>query len=351
MNTHPFLEGLKQSPDYLLQNLDFMNRRGLVVHVNQGTYRQAAFLDERMFTQDTQGAWFALDSLLQITSALPARTAHYIFHIGHCGSTLLSRLLGELPGCFALREPLGFLALAMARRELESPNSPLDAATWHELFEMVIRLQARCYAESDIALIKSTSVAGNLLQPAMSARADSRAILLYMDLEPWLATMLRAPGTRESVRAFTGAWLTDFRRLTGDESIRLHGLDDIRQAVISWAAMLLNFTQAAAHNPARTCWMNFDTFLAAPAQHCKTLTDFLALPATDVTIQTLTSGPIMAHYAKDPHQNFDSTARTRELTDSRRQFGAEIRAGLEWFEELTRQIPVLSKLGPPAFSA
>jgi hypothetical protein len=348
VNAHPFLEGLRHSPDYFLQNLDFVNRIGLVVHVNRDMYRQAAFLDDRMFAADTQGAWFPLDSLLQITAALPACTAHYIFHIGHCGSTLLSRLLGDVPGCFSLREPLGFLALAMTSRELKSPDSHLDAKQWQDLFRMVTALQARCYAESDTALIKATSVAGNLLQPVLAADADSRAILLYMDLEPWLATMLRAPGTRESVRAFAGAWLADFRRLTGDTVVELEALDDVRQAVIGWTTMLLNFTQAAANYPGRTHWLNFDAFLGSPAAHCKRLTEFLTLQTTDARIEALIDTPIMGHYAKDPHQDFDAVARTRELSEARGRFDTEIRAGLQWFDELTRRIPALTELDPQA---
>ena len=33
------------------------------------------------------------------------RDAHYIFHVGNVGSTLIPRLLGELADVFAVREP------------------------------------------------------------------------------------------------------------------------------------------------------------------------------------------------------------------------------------------------------
>ncbi|MGH8369549.1 MAG: hypothetical protein ACRESC_01085, partial [Gammaproteobacteria bacterium] len=334
------------SPDYFLQNLDLVNRRGLVVRIDRDTYRQAAFLDQRMFISDTQCAWVPLNTLLQATSGLPTRTTHYIFHIGHCGSTLLSRLLAELSGCLTLREPLAFLTLAMAQRELGLPDSRLDASRWQDLFEMVLRLQARGYSDSDIVLIKSTSVAGNLLQPVLVTQPDSRVILLYMDLETWLTTMLRASGPRESVRAFASAWLTDFRQLTGDVSIELHTLDDIRQAVIGWTTMLLGFTRAATRQPGRTHWLNFDEFLRKPASHCKLLTEFLALPANDAKIETLTTGPIMGRNAKDPRQDFDTNVHARELAAARQRFDPEIRTGMRWFEELTQRIPSLSELGP-----
>ena len=61
MNMHPLLAGLQANPDFLLQNLDFRERRGLVVKISESAYRQTAFLDERVLRADTQGAWFPLD--------------------------------------------------------------------------------------------------------------------------------------------------------------------------------------------------------------------------------------------------------------------------------------------------
>ncbi|HET7651267.1 MAG TPA: hypothetical protein VFL15_11265 [Gammaproteobacteria bacterium] len=348
MSAHPFLAGLANNPDYLLQNLDLVNRRGLVIRITRADYRQAAFLDDRMFRPSMQGAWFALDDLLQATATVPARKANYLFHIGHCGSTLLSRLLGELPNCLALREPLPFLALGMTRRDLTAPARLLDSVQWQALFDSVIRLQARCYADTDTALVKSTSAASNLLQPALDAHAESRAVLLYLNLETWLATMLRAETNRESVRAYAPAWLGDFRHLTGDDSLRLPALSDVQQAVLSWATMLLNFTSAAHRNPARTCWIDFDEFLRQPAEQYRLLTEFLGLTTAAEAPGSPLDSPIMEHYAKDPHQRFNAAQRAQELGEARRHLAAELNAGLAWFEELARRVPALLNLGPPA---
>lgn len=348
MSAHPFLAGLLQSPDYLLQNLDFINRRGLVIRTSRNIYRNSAFLDDRMFEPSTQGAWFPLDTLLEITAALPDTGSHYIFHIGHCGSTLLSRLLAEIPGCFSLREPLAFLALAMARRELGTPAARLDEQQWQELFQRVLRLLARGYNEGETALIKGTSTAANLLEPVLSAQPDAKAILLYMDLKPWLATMLRANDTRESLRAAAGIWITDFQRLTQDDSIRLSGLDDVQQAVISWATMMLTFTRASTRYPSRIHWLNFDRFLIEPAKQCGLLAQVLGLAVTVEMIDSLVNDPIMDHYAKDPNQPFNATVRNRELTEARQYLATEIQAGEAWFEQLAARIPMLASLGPGA---
>ncbi len=88
-------------------------------------YRAASFLDQRILTPNSERAEAGWAEL-----ALPAearRDAQYIFHIGNVGSTLISRLLGELPDVFALREPLllrDFAAAASAPARFDTLTAP-----------------------------------------------------------------------------------------------------------------------------------------------------------------------------------------------------------------------------------
>ena len=67
------------------------------------------------------------------TQAPPTR---YIFHIGHCGSTLIARLLGELEQFLSLREPPVLMGLSRSCRVLDSPEFGLDRDRWQALFEL-----------------------------------------------------------------------------------------------------------------------------------------------------------------------------------------------------------------------
>ena len=344
---HPLLAGLQANPDFLLQNLDFRERRGLVVKISESAYRQTAFLDERVLRADTQGAWFPLDSLLQAAAHMQiGRHPHYIFHVGHCGSTLVSRLLGELPNVFSLREPITLLALAIMQRGLETPESPLDAAEWRRLLNMSLALLSRTYHKEDQPLIKLTSAAGNLLGTLLAESEDSRALLMYVDLETYLATMLRAEATRENLRAYADAWLGDFHRRTGNHNISAQPMDDAHQAVINWLTMLTEFSAATALNPGRTLWMHFDAFLEAPASHLRESGKFFGLRSAPEAISQLASGSLMKRYAKDPQQQFDRRTRQQELAQARRHLHAEIRTALDWAESLCMDIPLLEPVLP-----
>ena len=345
MNLHPLLAGLRGNPDCMLQNLDLVNQRGLVLRVSEKLYREAAFLDDRMFTPQMEGYWFPLDALAQSLDGIAVAPPHYIFQVGHCGSTLISRLLAELPGNLPVREPMSLLTLAMTRRELGRPSSWVSEARWQQCFELATRALARTYRPDDRTVIKVTSAACNLLEALPAGPKDApRMLLMYLNLESFLTVMLRTPSLRDSIHAYSPAWVTDFCRLTGRNDVQLSELGDAQQAVLKWLTLMLLFIRALTATPDQTCLLNFDDFLKNPAERLMTLAQHFRLPASAGRIEELVSGPLMRSYSKIPEQAFNPNQREQELQDARQRFRDEIQAGLRWADELCRNTPQLAAL-------
>lgn len=342
MNAQVFLTGLRQSPDYLLQNLDVVNRRGLVVKLSEADYRRTPFLDERAMTPDTRGAWFPLDLLLEEAGHINTRPAHFIFQAGHCGSTLVSKLLAELPGSFPVREPLALLVLAFERRELDRPVARLGAAAWDRLLAMSATLLSRTYRPTERAVIKATSVCGNLAEPLLRQNADSRALFMQMDLENWLANMLKNEVNRENGRAFAQAWLTDFHALTGRKNLVLASLSDAEQFTVNWLSTMLHFQRAERLYAQRIMRLDFETLLQQPAAKLAEAGDFFGLDTTRT--EELIQGPLMKAYAKNPNRPYDTDTRRREMAEVRQRCAAEIRTGLSLAEKLCGEIAMLAPL-------
>jgi len=343
MTPDAMLQELKRSPDCLLQDIDLVNRRGLLVGIREADYRNASFLDHRVLKPDTQGAWFPLPRLInQAADIKPQDPAHFIFHVSHCGSTLVSRLLAELPGCLPLREPLSFLNLALARRELERPESRLDAAGWDALFDLSIRLASRSYRPGERTLVKATSACANLLTPLFSRSPGSRALLLYTDLETWLTTMLRDDKVRENGRYYAPAWLTDFMAITGLKDLKLSALTDAEQFALNWLTGMLHFQRARETAPERVLLCDFEEFLAEPAASLRRAANFFDLDAARA--EEITSGSLMRSYAKNPAQPFNGAQRRQELKQARARVGIEIDAGLAFAGKLSKQVPALASL-------
>lgn len=342
MNTHPLLAGLRRSPDCMLQNLDLVSKRALVLRVSEKLYREASFLDDRMFSPNMEGYWFPLDEVLDTLNDLSAPVPHYIFQVGHCGSTLISRLLAELPGNMPVREPMSLLTLAMARRELGRPSSWVSEARWQQCFELATRALARTYRPGDRSVIKITSAAGNLLEAvALNAANVPQILLLYISLESLLAVMLRTSSLRDSVHAYSPAWVTDFCRLTGRNNIQLSELNDAQQITVKWLTLMLLFSRATATAPSHVYLLNFDDFLKSPVEKLVGIADHFYLKSSADQIEKLVNGPLMRSYSKIPTQTFNPGQREQELHKARQQFHDEIQAGLRWTEKICREIPSL----------
>lgn len=345
MSGHPFLAGLNQSPDFLLQDLDLVNRRGLVVRISEADYRRASFLDHRVLKPDTQGNWFPLDAVYPEVARLPPPPApHFIFHVSHCGSTLLSRLLAELPGNLPVREPLPLLALALARREQGLPTSRLDAPGWDRLADLVMHLLSRSYTKEQRVLLKATSACANLLTPLLTRSVGSRALMLYTDLATWLTVMLRKEGVRENGRFYAPAWFGDFCELTGRRDLKLAALGDAEQFAINWLMGMLHFQRAREQLGERVRLMGFEDFLAEPVARLEDAARLFGLDTAGAA--QAATGPLMKAYGKNPSVPFDAAERLRELEESRRVVGNEIRAGLAFAEKLCNEVAVLAPIAP-----
>ncbi|HEX4300204.1 MAG TPA: hypothetical protein VH327_04975 [Gammaproteobacteria bacterium] len=344
MNGDELVAGLSRSPDCLWQEIDFVNRRGLVVKFDEEGYRRASFLDHRAFLRDTEAVWLPFEGLLREAEALPPPPApHAIFHVSHCGSTLVSRLTAELPDCLPVRESLVALGLAVVRRDLDRAESRLDAATWDALFDTALRLLSRTYRPGQRAVLKFTSACGNLVVPVLQHDADSKALLLHTDLETWLTVMLRDENVRHNGRFYAQDWLKDLHALTGRRDLRLAALNDPQQFAVNWLAAMLQFERAVQQYPQRTQRCDFEPFLADPATGLKKVGDFFGLDTARAA--GIAAGPLLKSYAKNPAKPFDRAARERELEDTRQRAGAEIRAGLQFAEKLCNEIAMLAPLG------
>ena len=164
------------TPDYLPFELDPASGRVSLLRLTEAEYRAASFLDQRVLRPDS-----ALIETEWGTLALPdgaRRDVQYIFHIGNVGSTLISRLLGELDGVFALREPL------LLRSFAASPPGPED-------FDRLTALLSRTYRPEQRANVKATSFTSELADRLVPP--GSKALFLYARPDRYLENIL-GPG-------------------------------------------------------------------------------------------------------------------------------------------------------------
>jgi hypothetical protein len=98
---------LIEEPGWTPYCLDDENRRVLFVHTPAHVdLSQAAFVYSTQFEQAQRALVVPYTALNAVTAALKAPdTMIFIYSIGRCGSTLMSRILNQLDGMYSLSEP------------------------------------------------------------------------------------------------------------------------------------------------------------------------------------------------------------------------------------------------------
>jgi hypothetical protein len=306
----------------------------LVVERSESDYRAASFLDDRSLTPRTPRH---LVPWSQIAGAVPAgarRDVQYIFHIGHVGSTLVSRLLGELPQVFALREPVILRDFAERLAERGAPGAlwPEDSVSGR--LDALTALLSRTFRPEQRALAKATSFVSE--HAADLVPSGSRALLLYAAPERYVANILAGPNSRHEIAATAESRLERLHRRAGESRWRLADMGEGERIGMVWASEMGSLAQAAERLGAETAlWLDFDAFLAAPAEWLRTLAGFFGADAAAAA--ALAAHPLMGRYSKAPEHSYSAGLRDALLAEAQAEHAAELHAGLRWIEAAARE--------------
>jgi len=323
------LHGTKLTNDarWLVQALDPATDQVRLVRMSADEYRQASFLDDRLFQQQRE-ALIAPWSQVAAAAGGPMREdARWIFHIGHVGSTLLSRLLGELPPVFAVREPRVLRDLAT-----------LDAARRGHMLPELRKLLSRTFAPTETALVKATSFvsehAGELPGP------DGRALMMYAGPRAYIETILAGPNSVLELRHLAGQREARSR----DRIPTLHGArNDAELAALAWACEMTAMESAAEAIDVPVQWLDFDTFLKNVPEQLTAVAEGFGFDAPAGTVEEIATGPLLGRYSKDLAHGYSPALRAQLKADARAREHQAINDSMTILEEMAKGSPLLAR--------
>jgi len=302
------LDDLFASPDHYLQSFD--GDSAIFVPMDRAAYHRSIFLDHRI-SPAANGSMRPPVAALAGASRPPAATG-WIFHVAHCGSTLLARALDDPSLNLVLREPLALRQQAFAR---DPKRLALTAA-----------MLSKRYRE-DLPTIVKANVPVNFLLPELVALdPEARAIFLYSSLRDYLLAILRSENHRgwlQRVTAQLAAYLGDLSNLT-----------DAERCAALWLAQMRAFTAAIALMPNARA-LDAETFFAAPRPTLKAAAAHLGVPLSDAAIDATVAGPLFATYSKNPELPFDNEARLARRAELEAPLAAELAEAQRWIEART----------------
>lgn len=334
-----------------LYALDPVNHGSQWLHLSEAQFRAASFLDQRLLAVGENQArvpyTMSLAQLQSLPHAPGQPKAHFIFHIGHCGSTLISRALAASTEVLPIREPLSLRQLAASLPSAANPE-------WEQMLDLALSAHSRSFRPGQVSMIKATSTCNNLILPLMGRAPPSRSLLLFLPLESYLAGMLGKQSPALDLRGHAAGRLEDWRRITGVslQIAEISEFSEVQLAVISWLSCMALLLKALQAHPARCLMLDFETFLADPEKVLIKLISFFSLAESQT--QILQAWPdIAVGYSKKPDEPYSAFNRNRTLARGRTQRAADIHAGMTWAEQLLQQFPQFEPcrayFGPKSF--
>jgi hypothetical protein len=328
MSSAPTAVEIVRDATWLAQALDPTKGMVRLVAMARDSYRAASFLDDRMLVSPVDAQilpWTTIEDAVTDTMRSDAR---WIFHIGHVGSTLVSRLLGEIECVLALREPRLLRDVALTPAEVRG-----------RYVRPVPRLVSRTFGENEIACVKATSFTSEIAHELVPA--GERALFMYAAPRIYIASILAGENSVMELRALARSRNDRMSRRVegvGDQS------NDARRAAAAWACEMTSLESAAdAMQDRMIFWADFDRMLEDMPQAVAKVSEDFGFCARSGEIEAIVGGPLMKRYSKALEYEYSPNLRRELIAETEQYRKDEIDGALAMLNSAAERSPLLAR--------
>ena len=328
MSSAPSAEEVARDATWLAQALDPSAGMVRLVAMDRDSYRAASFLDDRLMQQPVDAQIVDWPDVAAAVEGDLRADARWIFHIGHVGSTLVSRLLGEIDDVLAIREPRLLRDVAISPPAVrEGYLSPIP------------KLMSRTFGENEIACVKATSFASEIAPELVPT--GERALFMFANPPHYVASILAGENSVKELHA-----LSDYRaqRLASRGVTLPPARHDADRAAAAWACEMTTLEAAAeAMTDRQIAWADFDAMLGAIPAELGSVASFFGFDADTGMLDAIARGPLMSRYSKDPNYEYSPNLREQLIAQEVRLHGADIDAALAMLGSAAEKSALLAR--------
>ena len=302
----PTLDDLFTSPDHYLHS--FEDDSAVFLPMDRAAYHRSIFLDGRISPAGDIPLRLPVSGLLE--QVPPPAQSGWIFHVAHCGSTLLARALDQLSTNLVLREPSALRQLAF------TPDQ--------ERLALVVAMVSKRYQATMPTIVKANVPVNFLLEDLTGFMSGAPAIFIHLGLRDFLFASLRNERHRQWLRRVT----TQLSAHLGDHSPS----SDAERTAALWTALMHAFAAAIDKMPGARS-LDGEAFFASPGDFLKLAADHLGVTMSSEEVEARVGGPLFASYSKIPEMPFNNDTRLALRGELEEGLAAEFDEANRWVEE------------------
>jgi hypothetical protein len=300
MSSAPTSAEISNDATWLAQALDPAAGVVRLIAMDRESYRAASFLDDRMLQQAVDAHIVPWPEVAAAMASDSRHDARWIFHIGHVGSTLVSRMLGEISGVLAIREPRLLRDLALTTPEVRARS-----------IGAVPKLMSRAFSADEIACVKATSFVSEIALELVPT--GERALFMFATPRNYIASILAGENSVQELRMLADDRAERMAARVGT----LAGCNDAEAAAAAWACEMTALEAAAEAMPDRPiAWADFDRMLGDMPAELARAASFFGFSAEKAGLRAIADGPLMARYSKAPEFEYSPSLRSELIAEA-----------------------------------
>ncbi|RZI98603.1 MAG: hypothetical protein EON90_12840 [Brevundimonas sp.] len=328
------MSDLFASPDHFL--FAFEGEQAVFLDMDRAAYARSIFVDRRIAP--------ASDKVLQIgvgqlAAAAPAGIGTseigWIFHIAHCGSTLLARAL-DVAGDLVIREPM-----ALRQLGVEAANGARGAA-WKTKLDLAVTLMGRRYAPEAPVIVKANVPTNIIAADLLAASPSGRAIFLHFPLEAYLLAILRSDSHRKWIETVTASLRPALAAEIGDD----RDMSPATLAAALWLTQIRLYAELMDRYPS-TVSLDADTLFDHPEPVLAAAFAYFGMTVEDRRVEAIVASDLFSTYSKSPGVAFDNAARLARQSAVRDAIAPELDLARAWVDRRLAARPLPERLPRP----
>ena len=328
MSSAPTTEEIAADARWLAQALDPAAGIVRLVAMDREAYRAASFLDDRLMQLPVNAQLLPWPDVEAATEGVLRQDARWIFHVGHVGSTLVSRLLGEIPRVLAVREPRLLRDLALCPAEVR-----------HRYCAPVPKLMSRTFADNEIACVKATSFASEIAPELVPAR--QRALFMYATPANYIGSILAGENSVKELRMLAPSRA---QRLQQPVSSLGAARNDAELAAIAWACEMTALEAAADGMADRSIeWADFDQMLQNMQTELARMSEQFGFAVSAHEIEAIANSPLLARYSKALEYEYSPQLRRELIAEALAANGRAFEGALAMLRSAAEKSPLLAR--------
>jgi hypothetical protein len=335
----PSVRDVVLDPEWIPHTFDVTGANLTFVHVPAAARAGLMFLSDEHFAGNFDKVDFSASAVAAAIGEAPRAPLQFIFHTSFCCSTLFANALDVAGITTVLKEP--DVLINLGNRLIRSDDQPN-----RQRLELVLRLLERPFEPGGTVIVKPSNFGNRLLDAILAQRPQTRAVLLFSDVETFLRSLLKRGmfGRIFGRRLFTQlrGWSPLDFGYAPDELLQL---TDVQAIALAWLMQIHHFDAMARAFGDRVFLLDSATLLADSAAAIDRAQTLFDLGLDRDRVAEIADGPVFSTHSKFTDRHYDAEARRKEHEAATEAHAEELQMVVKWIEAVAAHMGAPLKPG------